>query len=401
MERAFEAEDPALQGSPGSGSIASLSPSSLDGGVIWAGMSNGTIKLTRDHGKTWDDANIPTVKRSIVCIDSSHTDPASAYAVVSSNAEPIVYRTKDFGKTWTKIVRGLPTDEVTGSWANVIRADTKKDGLLFLGTESSVFVSFDDGSNWQSLRLNSPNTSYRDMVIKNNDLIVGTYGRSFWILDDLSPLRQVTADHGSAYLFEPGEAIRVRRNVSQDTPMPPEVPHSLNAPPGALIYYYLGVKPSSDVTLEVTDSAGKSVRHYSSVPLPQVKEALQPIPDFWKEIPKPLPTELGTNRMNWDLRYDNPPSNSHGYDISATPYLTPATPQGPLVIPGVYTVTLTVDGKKLVQKVTVKNDPRSPGSPDDVRRQHELQMALYDGDVQATLPSGSIVTAVPSHTIRS
>ncbi|MDR3687979.1 MAG: hypothetical protein P4L46_01280 [Fimbriimonas sp.] len=378
-------DDEGAQRSPGSGTISSLSPSSLDGGIIWAGMSSGAIKVTHDHGKTWDDANIPDVRRSITCVDASHTDPASAYAVVSSNAEPIVYRTKDFGARWTKIVGGLPTDEVTGSWANVVRADPKRDGLLYLGTESSVYVSFDDGDHWQSLRLNAPNTSYRDMIVKDNDLVVGTYGRSFWVLDDLSPLRQVASlNSRSTYLFAPGDAIRVRRNVSQDTPMPPEVPHALNAPPGALIYYYLGAKPNSDITIEVTDSAGKPVRHYSSAPLPAAKESLQPIPDFWKEVPKPLPTEIGTNRINWDLRYDNPPSNNHGYDISATPYLTPATPQGPLVAPGVFTVTMTVDGTKYVQKVTVRNDPRSPGSAKDLAAQHELQMDLYEGDVKAT-----------------
>jgi hypothetical protein len=383
MERAQEEMDAGLQRG-GSSSISSLSPSSLDGGIIWAGIGNGTIKLTKDHGKTWDDVNIPDSKRAIACIDASNTDPASAYVVVSSNAEPLVYRTKDFGKTWKKIVTGLPTDEVTGSWANVIRADTKKDGLLFLGTESSMYVSLDDGNHWQSLKLNSPNTSYRDMVVKDNDLVVGTYGRSFWILDDLSPLRQISPDVTDTTLFAPGDAIRVRRNVNQDTPMPPEVPHALNAPPGALIYYYLGKKPAGEVTLDVSDSSGKKIRHYSSAPLPPAKEDLQPIPDFWKEVPKPLPTEVGTNRINWDLRYENPPATSHGYDISATPFLTPTTPQGPLVLPGVYTITLSVDGKVFTKQVTVKNDPRSPGSPSDLRKQHELQMDLYHSDEVAT-----------------
>jgi hypothetical protein len=221
------------------------------------------------------------------------------------------------------------------------------------------------------------------MVVKDNDLVVGTYGRSFWILDDLSPLRQMTSDLPSAYLFAPGDATRVRRNVNQDTPMPPEVPHSLNAPPGALIYYYLGAKPTANVTLEITDSAGHLVRTFSSAPIPPEKESLQPIPDFWKEVAKPMPTTVGTNRINWDLRYENPPANSHGYDISATPFLTPPTPWGPLALPGVYTLTLNVDGRKLVQKLMVRNDPRSPGSSADLRRQHELQMALYEGDKQA------------------
>jgi photosystem II stability/assembly factor-like uncharacterized protein len=383
MEHAQELMDEGIQRGGGGGAISTLSPSSVDGGIIWAGISNGMIKLTKDHGRSWDDVNIPDVKRSIDCIDASHTDPASAYAVVSSNSDPEVYRTKDFGKTWTKIVNGLPTGEVTGSWANVIRADTKKDGLLYLGTESSMYVSFDDGDDWQSLKLNSPNTSYRDMIVKDNDLVVGTYGRSFWILDDLSPLRQMSSNFGGDHLFAPGEAIRVRRNVNQDTPMPPEVPHALNAPPGALIYYYLEVKPSAPVTIDVSDSEGKPIRHYSSAPMPPEKEEFQPIPDFWKEVPRPLPAELGTNRMNWDLRYEGPPSFSHDYDISATPQLTPTSPQGPLVPPGVYNVTLTVDGKTYTQKVTVKNDPRSPGSPGDIREQHKLQMELYQGDIDS------------------
>jgi photosystem II stability/assembly factor-like uncharacterized protein len=385
MEHAQELMDEGEDGQRrgGSAALSSVSPSSIDNGIIWAGVGNGMIKLTRDHGKNWDDVNIPDNKTAIACIDASHTDPASAYVVLGNNADPLVYKTKNFGKSWTKIVNGLPTGEVTGSWANVIRADTKKDGLLFLGTESSMYVSFDDGDHWQSLRLNSPNTSYRDIIVKDNDLVVATYGRSFWILDDISPLRQMTTTNGAPHLFQPGEAVRVRRNVNQDTPMPPEVPHSLNAPPGALICYYLPAKPTSDISLDVTDSAGRQIRHYSSQPIPPVKEDLQPIPDFWKEVPKPMPTEVGLNRINWDLRYENPPTFRHDYDISATPYLTPLSPQGPLVLPGVYTVTLNVDGQKLAQKVTVKNDPRSPGSASDLRVQHDFQMELLDADAQA------------------
>lgn len=384
MERAQELMDEGLQGGGvGFGAISALAPSSINNGIIWAGMSSGAIKFTRDHGKNWDDVNIPGNKRGIANLDASHTDPNSAYAVINDDSAPVVYRTKDSGKSWTKIVNGLPTDEVTGSGAHVIRCDTKKDGLLFLGTETSMFVSFDDGDHWQSLRLNSPTTSYRDMVIKDNDLVVGTYGRSFWILDDISPLRQMAGDLGKATLFKPGDAVRARRNVSQDTPMPPEVPHALNAPPGALIYYYLGAKPGADIRIEVTDRSGEVVRHYSSTPIPAEPDDKQPITDFWKEIVTPLPTAVGTNRMNWDLRYDNPPTYGKSYDISATPFLTPASPQGPLVAPGDYTITLYVDGQKLSQAIKVVNDPRSPASASDVRAQHELQMVLYHGDVEA------------------
>jgi photosystem II stability/assembly factor-like uncharacterized protein len=380
MERALE-----LQIGGRSAAISSLSPSSMDGNVIWAGMSNGTIKLTRDHGKTWDDVNIPKSTGSIVSIDSSHTDKGSAYVAVTSggvNNEPRLYRTKDWGKTWTKITTGLPTDEVTGSWANVIRADTKREGLLFVGTESSVYFSLDDGDHWQPLRLNLPNTSYRDMRIKDNDLVVGTYGRSFFILDDYSPLRQLTSSNETA-LLAPGDAVRARRNVNQDTPFPPEVPHSLNAPDGALVYYNLASPPSGEITLDVTDSAGKLVRHMSSAPIAPLNEPKPPIPDFWIAPLKPMPTEVGLNRVNWDLRYDAPPAFNHSYEINANPGLTPPWPEGPLVAPGVFTLTLTVDGKKYTQKVTVTNDPRSPGSARDVEALHAAQMALYEGDKSA------------------
>ena len=213
----------------------------------------------------------------------------------------------------------MRTDQPSGSFARVIRADTKKAGLLFAGTESSMYVSFDDGDDWQSLQLNLPNTSYRDIVIKDNDLVVGTYGRSIWILDDYSPLRQMTAAIASepAHLFKPGDAIRVRRNVNGDTPFPPEVPHALNPPPGALVYYYLNTKPSSDITLEVRDAAGNVVRHYSSAPIPPLREAPLPVPDHWIATPKPMPTATGTNRINWDIRYDAPPAFSHSYEINA------------------------------------------------------------------------------------
>jgi len=384
MERAMEDGFSEAQRSAGSGAIASLSTSSLNGDIIWAAMSNGMIKLTKDHGKTWSDVEIKYEKKSVVCIDASHTDPASAYAAINSDDDPVIYRTKDYGQTWTKIVKGLPSGEIAGSKVNVVRADTKKEGLLFAGTESSVYVSFDDGDNWQSLRLNTPTTSYRDMVVKDNDLVVGTYGRSFWILDDMSPLRQVADVKSDPYLFAPGLAVRSRRNVAQDTPMPPEVPHALNPPPGALIYYHLTEKPKSVVTIVVTDSAGNVVRNYSSAPIPPAKEDFQPFPDFWKEVVKPIPTEVGTNRINWDLRYDNPPTNSHGYDISATPGLTPLGPLGPLVYPGTYTVTLTVDGKKSVQKVKVINDPRSPATERELKQQHDAQVALLDCDYRAT-----------------
>lgn len=377
------------------GSIESFSTSSVAAGVIWVGTNNGLIKVTKDHGLTWTDVTIPDLpnptRADMSTIDASHHDAAEAYVAVDFHTvgdyAPYFYRTKDYGKTWTKIVNGLATDQPSGSFGRVIRADTKKAGLLFAGTESSMYVSFDDGDEWQSLMLNLPNTSYRDIAIKNNDLIVGTYGRSFWILDDISPLRQMTPAiaEEKVHFFKPGDAIRVRRDVNGDTPFPPEVPHGENPPPGALLYYWLGSAPSGEVTLDVSDAAGKVVRHMSSAPVPPIADSLQAIPEFWKEVVRPLPTEVGTNRVNWDMRYDHPPTFSHSYAqvMGAVPFETPWSPEGPLAPPGTYTLTLTVDGKSYTQHVTLKNDPRSPATAAELAAQHDLLMKLYDGSKEA------------------
>ena len=375
---------------PRGGSIEALAASTVRPGLIWVGTTNGLLKVTKDAGKTWQDVSIPDLPDSsqsdIAGIDASHHDAAEAYVAVdghvSGDYAPLFYRTRDAGRTWTRIVAGLPQDQPSGSFAQVIRADTRKAGLLFAGTASGMFVSFDDGDHWQSLQLNLPNTSYRDAVIAGNDLVVGTYGRGIWILDDISPLRQTAPEAAgeAVRLFKPGDAVRVRRNVNQDTPFPPEVPHALNPPEGALIYYYLGTKPAGEVTLDVLDASGAVVRHLSSVPVPPVAEAARPPePNFWLAGPQPLPTALGVNRANWDLRYDAPPAFSHSFEINANPGLTPPTPEGPLALPGTYTVRLTVDGKTYASTVTVQNDPRSPASRIALAAQARLQMKLYRG----------------------
>jgi len=374
-------------GSPIGGAIQSMALSTVKRGVIWVGTQNGLIKLTTDEGKTWNDVTIPNLpnptRADVLAIEASHFDPATAYAVVdlhnTGDYKPYVYRTRDYGKTWTAIVSGLATDQPTGSFARVVREDTKKQGLLFAGTESRMYVSFDDGDNWQSLQLNLPNTSYRDMVVKGNDLVVGTYGRGIWVLDDFSPLRQIAVTTASepVHLFAPGDAVRVRRNVGADTPFPPEVPHALNPPDGALIYYYLAAEPAGEITLDVLDATGTVVRHLSSAPMTPVKEAAQPPePNFWIFPPSPLPRDVGTNRVNWDLRTDDPPAFSHSYEINANPGLTPSSPEGPLVAPGVHTIRLTVAGKSYTQPMTVTNDPRSPASIADMRAQAALQSMI-------------------------
>jgi hypothetical protein len=380
---------PPVQG----GNIESFSPSSLKDGTVWVGTNNGLMKLTKNHGATWEDVTIPGLpnptRADISTIEASRHDPATAYVAIdyhtTGDYTPYFYRTRDYGKTWAKIVDGMRTDQPSGSFARVIRNDTKKAGLLFAGTESSVYVSFDDGDHWQSLQLNLPNTSYRDMVIKDNDLVVATYGRSFWILDDFSPLREMTPAIVSepAHLFKPGDAIRVRRNVNGDTPFPPEVPHAENPPVGAIIYYTLGAKPTGDITLDVIDASHRNVRHMSSAPIPPLNEPPPAVPDYWLEKPAPLPTAVGINRINWDIRYDNPPAFSHSYEINANPGETAASPEGPLALPGVYTVKLTVNNQSYTQTVTVKNDPRSPSNAAALRAQHDLQMKVYEGAREA------------------
>jgi len=390
MDGEDDPDQPVDQFGPGGGgSIESFSPSSVNGDVIWVGTSNGLIKLTKDHGKTWDDVTIPHLENptraDISAIDASHQEQGTAYVAIDyhglGNYKPYFYKTHDFGQTWTKIVDGLPTDQPSGSFARVIRTDTKRAGLLFAGTESSMYVSLDDGDHWQPLTLNLPNTSYRDIQIHGNDVVVGTYGRSFWVLDDISPLRQIAANVSSepVHLFKPADAIRVRRNVNGDTPFPPEIPHAENPPLGAIFYYYLSAPSSTPITLDITDSSGRPVRHMSSAPNPKPSDPPPPVPDFWVEIPKPMPDAAGTNRINWNLRYDSPPAFNHSYEINANPHETPASPEGPLVAPGVYNLALTVDGKVYKEKVKVVNDPRSPASSGDLRAQSDLQAKLYEG----------------------
>src|SRR4029077_11795454 len=225
-------------------------------------------------------------------------------------------------------------------------------------------------------------TSFRDIAIHGNDLVVGTYGRGIWVLDDYSPLRQITPAMASepVHLFAPGDAIRVRRNVGADTPFPPEVPHALNPPDGAIVYYHLAAPPAGEISLDVLDAGGSVVRHFSSAAVEPVKEAAQPEePNFWIATPRPLPSAVGTHRVNWDLRTDAPPALVHTFEINANPGETPPSPLGPLVPPGVYTLRLTVDGKVYSERVTVLNDTRSPAGPGDVRAQYALQMKLVAG----------------------
>jgi photosystem II stability/assembly factor-like uncharacterized protein len=376
------------------GVIYSLAPSFQDVNTLWAGTDDGLIWVTRDGGKNWTEATpselIPWSK--VTQVTASHFDFQSAYASVSrfriDDQHPYIYRTHDGGKTWQKIVSGLPDK---GS-VNTIREDPVRKGLLFAGTENAVWVSFDDGDHWQSLQLNLPHTSMRDLWIHDSDLIVATHGRSFWILDDITPLRQIAdaAAHSDAYLFKPALAYRVRRSTNTDTPLPPDEPAGQNPPDGAIIDYCLGQAAPGPVTLEILDADGKIARRYSSTDKPEVtaeelKKTLA-VPLHWVRMPKILSVDGGMHRFVWDLHYAAPKSARYEYPISAVPHDTPRLPQGPTALPGQYTVRLTAAGQTYSAPLTVKLDPRAKASSADLQEQFQLATrlaAMMDGSYKA------------------
>ncbi|AIE85858.1 hypothetical protein OP10G_2490 [Fimbriimonas ginsengisoli Gsoil 348] len=375
-------------------SIGTISASRLDPRIIWVGTGSGLIQLTRDHGKSWQEVTPPKMagseRSSVSWIEAAGTNKSAAYAVITwrtgSERKPRVYRTNDFGHTWTEIMSGLPVDpEQSGPF--VLRSDTKRSGLLFITAGSDVFYSVNDGDRWEPLTLNLPNTPPSDMLLHGDDLILATFGRGIWILDDFSPLREISPATSAepVHLFKPATAIRVRRNPGQDTPFPPEVPHAANPPVGASIDYSLAAKPNGLVALEILDSAGHVVRHMSSAPIPPYTDPKPAVPDFWFEPRNPMPTDLGLNRVNWNLRYDSPPAFFHdpSYTTGADEHHTPFANEGPLAVPGTYTARLTVDGKTYTQPITVVNDPRSPGTQRGMEALHEIQMRLYAGIQEA------------------
>ncbi len=363
------------------GVIYSIGPSFQDVNTIWVGTDDGLIQVTHDAGLTWRNVTPPelTPWSKVAQIEASHFDNTSAYAAVNrlrvDDLRPYIYRTHDAGKTWKKIVTGLPDSPV-----NTVREDPKRKGLLFAGTETGVWVSLDDGEHWQLLRMNLPATSVRDLVVHDDDLVVGTHGRSFWILDDITPLRQLTADvAGSvAYLFRPQSAVRVRRSTNTDTPLPPEVPAGQNPPDGAIVNYWLKT-PAEKVTLEILDSTGKLVRRYASDDKPA---AVNPndinVPMYWVRMPKVLPNSAGMHRWVWDLHYPEPDVSEREHPISAIPHDTPPEPLGPRALPGVYTIRLTVAGRTLSQPLTVTMDPRVKTPPLALQQQFDMEMKLAD-----------------------
>jgi photosystem II stability/assembly factor-like uncharacterized protein len=383
------------------GAIYSVAASFKSIDTLWAGTDDGLVWITRDHGKNWRNITPSemTPWSKVTQISASHFSDNTAYVSVSrlriDDLHPYIYRTRNGGATWESITTELPD----GSPVDTVREDPVRKGLLFAGTETAVWVSFDDGDYWQPLQFNLPHTSMRDLMIKDNDLIVATHGRSFWILDDISPLRQIAEFKANAgpFLFEPGSAYRVRRSTYPDTPLPPDEPAGENPPDGAVIDYALPQGVTGPVVLEILDSGGKVVRKYASNDAPEAtleELSKQLIPLYWLRMPKTLPGTPGLHRWVWDLRYTTPTATNYSYPISAVPHDTPRTPQGPLALPGTYAVRLTAGGKVLTAPLTIKIDPRVHATPADLQSLFAAQVKL------AVMVSKSATASLEVHSAR-
>ena len=379
------------------GSVTALAPSPLDVNVLWAGTGDGLVQLTTNGGAKWTDVTPSGIKpwTRIFNMDAGHFDTRTAYAAANTlrldDMNPHFWRTHDGGKTWTEIDNGI----AGGSVSNSIREDPRKKGLLYASTDTQVWVSFDDGDNWHSLRLNMPAISVRDIEVKDDatcmcsDLVAGTHGRGFWILDDVTPLRQAAeaAAASNAYLFKPATAIRIRFGTNDPTPWPPELPAGENPPPGALVDYYLPADATGEVKLEVLNSAGKVIRKYSSEdrvrhpdpatdPEAYTKLCQQTptapdcnLPLYWPAPPEVLKNTAGMHRFSWDMHYDPLPGSGGGGRggggaNGAVPHRTYPGVNSPWVAPGTYSVRLTANGKSMSQPIVVKMDPRVKITPE-------------------------------------
>ncbi len=347
------------------GVIYAASASPLQEGLIWVGTDDGLLWVTTNAGKDWTNVTPPDLGpwSKVTQLDASHFDPKVAFASVSrlrvDDPRPYLLRTRDGGRSWQPITNGLSADAA----ANTVREDTERRGLLYAGTEKAVWVSFDEGDHWQSLQMNLPHTSMRDLVVHGQDLVLATHGRGFWILDDISPLRQASATPpaGDAALLKPTAAIRVQRSTWSDTPIPPDEPTARNPPAGAVIDYWLARDTKDTVTLEILDATGTLVRRVSSIDAPRFSaEELQHqlIPPYWVRNTQPLATQAGMHRWVWDLHYAAPRAPQKGFPISAVPGDTPPEPVGPLATPGTYRARLRVGAHTWEESLTVRPDPR-------------------------------------------
>ncbi|HVS20469.1 MAG TPA: hypothetical protein VHD88_01410, partial [Pyrinomonadaceae bacterium] len=343
------------------GVIYTIAPSPLRASMIWIGTDDGLIQGTNDDGKTWKNVTPPAVTSwsKVVMIEASHFDVDEAYAAVERHQledyEPYIYRTRDAGRTWTEITSGLPG----GVYVQTVKEDPQRRGLLFAGTERAVFVSFDDGDHWKSLQLNLPPASMRDLAFHDDDLIVATHGRGFWVLDDITPLRQMNSEvmTSDAFLFRPADAINITPGSDNGTPMPRDEPLAENPPSGALIDYYLKREVSGPVTLEILDPSGEVIRRYANDDKnPPTDPDKLNIPAFWVRTPEPLSAAAGMHRWIWDLRPTPPQRPAGGGGGGGGGFGGRGVSA---VLPGTYTVKLTAGGKSYTQPLVVKMDPRA------------------------------------------
>lgn len=382
------AEDKKARGAPtvenakqrGFGVVSTIAPSALDRNLIWAGSDTGLIHVTRDGGKTWKEVTPPRVSdwSEISLIEASHFDPAVAYAAVDrsrlDDQTPYIYRTRDFGAHWQQINKGIPAP----AFMRAVREDPQARGLLFAGTEFGVYVSFDDGDHWQPLQLNLPVSSVRDLTIHGDDLVIATHGRSFWILDNITPLRETSEARKAnvAWLYRPAAAIRVDNDDFVGTPLPPEEPTAENPPTGAMIDYFLK-SPASKVTLEVFDAQHRLVRRFSSEDENATKHASLPVAERWFPKPEILANTRGMHRFIWKLTWGGSGGPTAGDDAEFP------NPSGPKAVPGIYQVRLTVDGQVQSQSLEVVMDPRSSATPEVLMQQLELGNRMFAESMEA------------------
>ncbi len=367
------------------GVIQAIAPSAAAAGEIWVGTSTGLVQRSRDNGASWNNVTPPGLpeRTEVRLIEASSVEAETAYVIAAAfgDSRPNIFRTRDGGKSWQKIVGGLPETAI----ARVVREDPARKGLVYAGTETGVYVSFDSGDHWQTMQFNLPTTSVRDLNVHGSELVVATYGRGLWILDDLSPLRQVSAEiaKSDAHLFQPATALRVRWDNHPDTPLSADLPAGENPPEGAIVYYFLKT-PARSVRLEIRDGHGDVVRDFSNR-LPMLESRPKNVPDYWFAPAEVLTTNAGLNHFVWNLEWPHPETltyNFRGRHIDYIEYTLPDhavagktpvnQPPGPLAVPGKYEVVLTVDGKTYRQPLVISLDPRVRVSPGDLEAQLDL-----------------------------
>ncbi|HXT73800.1 MAG TPA: glycosyl hydrolase, partial [Candidatus Angelobacter sp.] len=349
--------------------IFAVAESPVERGLIWVGSDDGLVHVTRDGGKAWSDVTpkgLPDWSR-IDLIDPSTHAAGTAYLAADRSRwddfHPYLYKTTDYGKTWTKIISGLPDNVFT----HAICEDTVRKGLLFAGTETGVYVSFDDGARWQSLQLDLPTVPVHDLIVHGNDLIIATHGRAFWSLDNITPLREMNSEDANAdtYLFKPATAYRFRGGHFR---IPGGFAAGENPPSGAVIDYSLKTEPKQPITLEIMDSSGKVVRKYKSQgEKPAAEES--PEASFFRGGRAAIPAKAGLNRFEWDLRYESPSSVPGAVSWGGRPI-------GPLAVPGNYQVKLTVAGKSYTAPLKVEEDPRIKVSREDLQKQLDFSLQI-------------------------